>query len=147
MAWIGNKMYFNDSEPRRTYEFDYDPVTGSASNPKVWLDWNTHPIYKDQGYPDGMTTDAEGKLWIACYDGGQVLRIDPESKDLLFRVGIPARKTTSCCWGGDELKDLFVTTGFEGLNEYERLEQPLSGAVFRVTGLGVKGIPLQTYDE
>jgi gluconolactonase len=34
---------------------------------------------KDEQIPDGMCIDAEGKLWVACYNGGRVIRLDPET--------------------------------------------------------------------
>jgi len=64
-----------------------------------------------------------------------------------MRVVIPATKTTSCCWGGEQMDELFVTTGFGGLTEEERKQQPFAGAVFRVSGLGIKGLPLHTFNQ
>jgi sugar lactone lactonase YvrE len=61
------------------------------------------------GYPDGMTTDADGKLWIACYDAGKVIRIDPETgekvlnEDLLI-WGHSKSFTTLNIVGGNLLK-------------------------------------------
>lgn len=37
---------------------------------------------KDEQIPDGMCIDAEGKLWVACYNGGRVIRLDPETGTL-----------------------------------------------------------------
>lgn len=34
---------------------------------------------KEEAMPDGMCIDMEGKLWVACIDGGRVIRIDPET--------------------------------------------------------------------
>lgn len=36
-------------------------------------------LEKDEGIPDGMCIDAEGKIWLACYNGGRVVRIDPQT--------------------------------------------------------------------
>lgn len=140
-------MYFIDSFVRRIYQFDFDAATGTTGEPSLWLDFNQDPVYRDMGYPDGMTNDAEGKLWIACYDGGRVLRVDPQTKTLLDQIPIPATKTTSCCWGGPQMNELYVTTGFNGLSEFERTEQPLAGSVFKISGLDVKGAPLFTFNQ
>lgn len=43
---------------------------------------NRRHVYKlqqDEGIPDGMCIDSEGKLWVACYNGGRVIRVDPEA--------------------------------------------------------------------
>lgn len=64
-----------------------------------------------------------------------------------MEVLIPASKTTSCCWGGPQMNELFVTTGYGGLNEFEREQQPFAGAVFKVSGLDVPGFPLYTFDQ
>lgn len=76
-----------------------------------------------------------------------MIRVDPTTKKILVEVSIPATKTTSCCWGGAQMNELFVTTGFGGLNEFERTEQPLAGSVFKISGLDVPGVPLNTFDE
>lgn len=72
MTWVGKKMFFIDSFVRKIYSFDFDAATGSTGSPTLWLDLNEEPNYKDVGYPDGMTNDAEGKLWIAFYNGGKL---------------------------------------------------------------------------
>lgn len=72
MTWVGGKMFFIDSHARKIYVFDnYDEVTGNVGQPSIFLDFNVDEAYKNFGYPDGMTNDAEGKLWIACYNGGK----------------------------------------------------------------------------
>ena len=36
------------------------------------------------GYPDGMTIDTEGKLWVACFSVGKVIRFDPATGNTLY---------------------------------------------------------------
>lgn len=64
----------------------------------------------------------------------------------LQTVDIPAKRTTSCCFGGKNLDELFVTCGVQGSTEEERKEYPMTGSVFRVTGLGVRGRPSNVYE-
>lgn len=51
----------------------------------------------------------------------------------LQTVFLPVKKTTSCCFGGPDYGDLYVTSASLGLNQSERREQPLAGNVFRVS--------------
>ena len=115
-----------------------------------------------------MTIDQEGKLWIAFYNGAKVVRFDPETGVFnekittptspvhtltyyiclyfllkgkeLNSVSIPALRTTSCCFGGENVNDLYVTCA-AAASEKEWQEYPLSGSLFKVTGLSIKGLP------
>ena len=92
------------------------------------------------GSPDGMTIDAEGKLWVAMCHGGTVLRIDPLSGEPLHQIDFPCVETTACAFGGPNLERLFVTTGL-----HKTLKELDAGKVFVVDGLGVCGVPSFAY--
>ena len=64
----------------------------------------------------------------------------------LQTVSIPARRATSCCWGGNNLDELYVTSSRYSMPEEEKEATPLAGSVFRVKGLGFKGIPAYVYE-
>ncbi|XP_007248948.2 regucalcin [Astyanax mexicanus] len=129
-------FYYIDSLKYTVDAFDYDIQTGGISNRRM-----VYRLEKDEGIPDGMCIDAEGKLWVACYSGARVIRIDPQTGTRLQTVKLPAAKTTSCCFGGKDYTDLYVTSAYKGMDEESRAQQPEAGCIFRVSGLGVKGIP------
>ncbi|XP_033735023.1 regucalcin-like [Pecten maximus] len=97
------------------------------------------------GWPDGMTMDTDGHLWVACFGIGKVISFDPVTGTKLREVTIPAPRTTSCCFGGKHMDELYVTTATLGALEDELNKYPLSGSVFKVTELGVKGYPANVY--
>ncbi|XP_033737419.1 regucalcin-like [Pecten maximus] len=146
MAWSADNktMYFIDSPLKVIYAFDYKAETGNISNKRV-------AIHVVNGFPDGMTIDTEDKLWVACFSAGRVVRYDPETGNELRVIEIPSKRTTSCCFGGDNFDDLYVTScakhvSVEELTLSEVLkEEPLAGSVFRVTGLGVRGQAASKY--
>ncbi|XP_012696089.2 regucalcin [Clupea harengus] len=129
-------FYYIDSLAYTVDAFDYDLSTGSISNRRV-----VYKMEKEEAIPDGMCIDTEGKLWVACYNGGRVLRIDPQTGTRLQTVKFPAEKITSCCFGGKDYSDLYVTSSWKGLDDAAMAKQPQAGCIFKVTGLGVKGIP------
>jgi len=64
----------------------------------------------------------------------------------LQTVTFPVKKITSCCFGGPNYSELYVTSARFGLSEEEvHSHQPLAGSVFKVTGLGVCGFAAPTY--
>ncbi|KAJ8253163.1 hypothetical protein GJAV_G00209810 [Gymnothorax javanicus] len=129
-------FYYIDSMTFMVEAFDYDIQTGSICNRR-----KVYSLEKDEGLPDGMCIDSEGKLWVACYNGGRVIRIDPLTGTCLQTVKLPVDKTTSCCFGGKDYSDLYVTTATLGMDADYLAKQPQAGCVFRISGLGVKGIP------
>ena len=142
LAWSqdGTVMYYIDSLKRTVDVMNVNSVNGEISNRKALFDLEKNGI---QGFPDGMTIDVEGKLWVAVYDGAKVLRIDPVSGSLMTTVNIPAPEVTSVAFGGPGLDELYVTTAQMRATKETKEKYPDSGALFRITGLGVKGYPGQ----
>ncbi|XP_061175705.1 regucalcin-like [Saccostrea echinata] len=147
LAWTEDTktMYYIDSTPRQIYSFDYDVVTGELSNQKVIVDTTGRPL-EEIGVPDGMTIDTEGKLWVACFFAGKVVRYDPQTGCEMQIVNIPSAFITSCCFGGTNFDDLYVTCSIYDAPKEELQKYPLSGSVFRVTGLGFKGLKANVYE-
>lgn len=135
-------MYYIDSLARKVYSFDYNETDGSISNQKVAVDYAQDDSL---GFPDGMTIDCEGKLWVCGFFGSAVTRWDPTTGKKLASIPIPAKKVTSCCFGGVDYSTMFVTTACHGSDEQELREFPHSGALFTVENLGVRGLPAHKF--
>lgn len=133
-------FYYIDSLTYTVEAFNYDINTGSISNRRM-----VYKMEEGEGIPDGMCIDADGRLWVACYNGGRVIQIDPQTGVRLQTVKLPVDKTTSCCFGGRDYSDLYVTSACKGMDEADMAKQPQAGCVFRITGLGAKGIPANSF--
>ena len=136
MGWSpdATRMYFIDSPTQGVDVFDYDVETGSLGGRRRLVD-----IAAEDGVPDGMTVDADGNLWVACFEGGAVRCYSPEGARLEV-VSLPVRQVTSCAFGGPGLADLFITSACYGLTDEQQRAQPLAGATF-VCRPGVAGLP------
>jgi sugar lactone lactonase YvrE len=128
----GERMYHNDSARQVTYVFDVDGQ-GNATNRRTFLQFS-----EGDGFPDGMTVDSEGCLWIAFWDGGCVRRFSPEGK-WLQAVDMPVARPTSCAFGGPGLAWLYVTSASIGLDETALNLQPNAGGLFMFTP-GAQGL-------
>jgi len=137
MAWRVNHQtfYFIDTPTYEVVAYDYDKNTGSINNKRTII-----KIAKEDGFPDGMTIDNEGMLWIAHWDGWQVSRWNPDTGEKIFEIKLSVAKVTSCSFGGKNLEDLYITSAKTGLNEKELLEQPNAGNLFVIRNCGFKGI-------
>ena len=128
----GSRMYHNDSARQVTYVFDMDSA-GNAANRRTFLQFG-----EGDGYPDGMTVDAGGCLWIAFWDGWCVRRYSPTA-ELLQTIEMPVSKPTSCAFGGPNLDRLYVSSASIGIDETALAMQPNAGGLFMITR-GVQGI-------
>lgn len=118
-------MYFNDTVERTVLAYDFDAETGAATNRRVWL-----RFADGDGFPDGMTTDAAGRLWIAHWGGWCVSCHDPETAEEIGRIRLPASQITSCAFGGADLRTLYVTSARVGLGAAQLEKEPLAGGLF-----------------
>lgn len=136
IAWTLDKstMYYIDSPTKEIWAFAFDMATGSISDKRVIVN-----VPEGYGVADGSTIDEEGMLWVAHWGGSRVCRWNPENGKLLAEIEIPATNVTSCAFGGVNLDTLYITTAKAGLNDMQRENQPLAGAIFKAN-VGVKGI-------
>jgi sugar lactone lactonase YvrE len=135
IVWDTNKniMYYIDTPTQKVFAYDYAPETGEISNRRVVV-----KVPREKGSPDGMSIDAEGKLWVAHWGGHGVYRWDPETGKLMEKIEVPAPNVTSCAFGGKDLKTLYITTAKVGLSEKQLKKYPLSGSLF-VIETDIKG--------
>ena len=138
LAWSADtkKFYFIDTQRHCVQEFDYDISENVLSGGRVCVE-----VPASEGIPDGMTIDDDGKLWVALWGGRRVVRFDPATGSAVGQVELPALNVTSCCFGGKNLDELYITTG--NLNT-DRTEYPHAGSVF-VVRPGITGAPSWRY--
>jgi sugar lactone lactonase YvrE len=139
LAWSpdGKTLYFTDTPTRDVTALDYDARTGDIANPRVIIHFD-----KTFGFPDGMTTDTDGNLWIAMWGGGRISKWGPDGT-LLEQFGVAAKNVTSCVFGGPNMNELFITTALLRTDAAGLRRFPLAGAVFRME-TDVTGMP--TYE-
>ncbi|MEW2614127.1 SMP-30/gluconolactonase/LRE family protein [Streptomyces sp. NPDC047880] len=123
----GRLMYYIDTPTRRVDVFDH--ADGRLSGRRTLA-----VIEEGAGFPDGLTVDAEGCVWVALWQGWAVRRYTPDG-ELDRVIGLPVPLVTACAFGGDRLTDLYVTTARVGLTE----PSALAGSLFVVPGAG-KGL-------
>ena len=135
LAWDPDArfLYYIDSATGGVDRFDYDRASGAIGRRRRLIDM---PF----GEPDGMTVDADGCLWVAIWDGGQVRRYDPRGR-LLESVEVPVTRPTSCAFGGPALDRLFITTSRLGLD----VGDPVAGALL-VVDPGVAGLATPPFE-
>lgn len=142
LAWSSDSkiMYYIDSPTRKVFAYDYEANLGTIFNKRVVI-----TIPEGKGFPDGMTIDTEGMLWIALWGGWGIVRYNPHTGELLEKIAIPVEKVTSCTFGGPNLSDLYVTTASRDLTEEERKAQPLAGSLFVIKDLPYRGRPTDLF--
>jgi sugar lactone lactonase YvrE len=130
----GSWMLHSDSARRTIYRFDLDMPAGKLSNRRVWK-----ILDASEGYPDGMTFDAHGFVWVAHWGAGMVSQYDAQGL-LIQRGRLPVSNVTNLAFGGAGLERLLVTTARAGLSDESLAREPLAGSVFELTGHGSRGI-------
>lgn len=127
------RMYFADTRAYRIWVRDLDAATGRAGPPR------TFATTVAPARPDGSCVDAEGHLWNAQYAGGKLVRYAPNGT-ISRIVDLPVSHPTCCCFGGDRLDRLYVTSAREPLDSEQRAAEPLAGHVL-VLEPGARGCP------
>lgn len=128
-------FYYIDTPTRKVKAFDYDVSTGQIANPRVVIH-----VPEALGWPDGMTCDMDGNLWIAMWGGAQVTQWSPSTAKLLEQVSIPAWLSSSCIFGGRDMNELYVTSARKDMSEADLKKYPFSGGLFKVV-TNVAGMP------
>jgi len=129
----GQTVYVADQRHRQIRVLDYDTVTGTTSNRRVFAS-----VPDEEGMPDGLIVDAEGFVWSGHWAGWKLTRYDPAGK-IERQIRFPVQHVISFAFGDKDVDELFVTTAWWGFSEEDRKQQPWAGDLFRVN-TGVKGL-------
>lgn len=119
----GQTMYHTDSAVQRVFRFGLNS-DGHVTAREVFLQFK-----HEDGYPDGMTVDAENCLWIAFWDGWCIRRFSPEG-NLLAEIPVPIAKPTSLAFGGARMDQIFISSASRDLSASELASQPRAGGLF-----------------
>lgn len=116
----GQWAYLADSPLGIVYRYRLEPG-GAIIGREDFLQFEP-----SDGFPDGMTTDANGCLWIAFWDGWCIRCFNPDGAQLR-RIDLPVARPTSCAFGGSDLDQLFITSARTGLSGDDLADQPMAG--------------------
>lgn len=118
------------------WSYDYDLATGTPSRRRCFA-----PVDRTGGgAADGATVDSEGFLWQALVYAGQLVRYSPDG-NVDRVIEMPVKKVTSLVFGGPDLDVLYVTSMARPPLPRFPEDGQHRGALFAITGLGVRGLP------
>ncbi|RPI95445.1 MAG: SMP-30/gluconolactonase/LRE family protein [Chloroflexi bacterium] len=129
----GKTVYVADQRHNQIIALDYDTVSGTVSNRRLFA-----CVPDNEGMPDGLIVDAEGFVWNGHWDGWRLTRYDPAGR-IERQIRFPVQHVISFAFGGRDLDDLFVTTSSWDFGDEQRKQQPWAGDLLRVN-TGIKGL-------
>jgi sugar lactone lactonase YvrE len=146
LAWSpdARTMYWADTKAHAVFAFDFEAAGGALSRRRVFAQFPAKTADQDLaaygGRPDGAAVDSQGHYWVAMFEGARVLRIAPDGT-LTREVRLPVRCPTMPCFGGADLKTLYITTARENRPADELASEPLAGCVLQLR-IDVPGLPV-----
>lgn len=141
-------VYWSDTQAHRVRAWDWDAEANRLSNERLFHQFAPKPAGwqpGDPGYggrPDGAAMDAEGCYWAAMFEGGRLVRLSPRG-ELLAELPTPVLCPTMPCFGGEDGRTLYVTSGGQR-GDAELAARPLSGHVI-ATRVDVPGLPVNFF--
>lgn len=122
-------LYFTDTRRYRTWQFDFDLDGGTIRNRRLFADYMA-----TKERPDGACVDVAGGLWTAFFSGGRLVRYRPDGQ-IDTVVPLPVTNPTCLCFGGSDLKTLYVTTARKFLNPRQLRDEPQAGQLLAIHGV------------
>jgi xylono-1,5-lactonase len=102
----GRRLYHSDSRASLIRVYDVNP-DGSVGP------WRKFATVDAEGVPDGLKVAIDGSIWVADAHGGRVIVFNEDGTHRQD-VPVPLPMVTSLCFGGDDLRDLYIVTGSRG---------------------------------
>lgn len=156
LAWSpdARTVYWADTVAHAIRAWDWNAEANQLSNPRLFRQfppkpagwtWGDPAAAPYGGRPDGAAVDALGNYYAAMYEGRRLLKFSPAG-ELLAEIPTPVQCPTMPCFGGDDLKTLYLTTSRHGRSARELAEQPLAGCVFALR-MDTPGLPVNFYRD
>ena len=146
-------IYWANTVDHVIHAWDWDAQANRMTRPRVFRQFAAKPegwnSYADSppygGRPDGATVDSEGNYWAAMFEGRRLLKLS-SAGEVLDELATPVQCPTMPCFGGDDLRTLYVTTARHERPAQELAAQPLAGCVFW-TRVEVAGMPVNFFED
>ena len=156
LAWSpdAKTLYWADTAAHLIRAWDWEAGSNCLANERVFQQFPTKPpgwTWGDpvcgpySGRPDGAAVDSLGNYYAAMYEGRRILKFSPAG-ELLQEIATPVQCPTMPCFGGDDLRTLYLTTSRHGRSARELAEQPLAGCVFALR-VDVPGLPVNFFQD
>ena len=156
LAWSpdAKTLYWADTPSHTVRAWDWNVKTNTVSGERTFSHWKAKPAdwqFGRDGYenyggrPDGAAVDTEGNYYVAMFEGARICKLSPAGVELAS-IAVPAQCPTMPCFGGDDLKTLFVTTARYQRSDAELAFFPQSGCVFSMR-VDVPGLPVNFYRD
>ena len=155
LAWSPDAatLYWADTPTHTVRAWDWDAKANAMTNERVFKQWPGKPagwqfgaVGYEQSYggrPDGAAVDVEGNYYVAMFEGARICKLSPAGVELAS-IAVPAQCPTMPCFGGDDLKTLYVTTARYNRSSAELQAFAQSGCVFSMR-VDVPGLPVNFY--
>ncbi len=148
LAWSpgANTLYWADTPTHAVRAWDWNLLTNAMSGERLFKQWPAKPSGWQSGMPgyggrpDGAAVDVQGNYYVAMFEGARICKLSPDGVELAS-IPVPAQCPTMPCFGGDDLKTLYVTTARHNRSDAELLAYPNSGRVFAMQ-MDVPGLPV-----
>jgi sugar lactone lactonase YvrE len=149
-------IYWANTPDHVVWAWDFDLTGATLSNRRVFQQFPPKPAgyafsadgshtLAYRGRPDGAAVDAAGNYWVAMFEGQRLCQFAPDGT-LLAEVPTPTVCTTMPCFGGDDLRTLYITTARHNRSAEELEAQPDAGCVFS-TRVATPGMPVNFYED
>ena len=153
LAWSPDEktVYWTDTVQHTIWAWDWDRDSNAMTHRRVFRQFDTKPAgwqYGMSGYggrPDGAAVDAQGNYWVAMFEGARILKLAPGG-ETLAEYHTRAQCPTMPCFGGNDLKTLYITTASAKRPEAELRDMPLSGCVFAMP-VDVPGLQVNFFQD
>ena len=153
LAWSPDAatVYWSDTTAHIIRAWDWNLQSNAMGRGRVFRQFPGKPDGWQAGMPgyggrpDGAAVDVEGNYYVAMYEGARVLKLSP-SGELLADLAVPAQCPTMPCFGGDDLKTLYLTTARHNRPAAELQTYPDSGRVFSLR-VETPGLPVNFFRD
>lgn len=158
LAWSPDNqtLYWADTPSHTVWAWDHDQNSNSLRARRVFASFKTQPEGWSsngldagnggyRGRPDGAAVDVQGNYWVALFEGRRVCQLAPDGS-LLAEFAVPLQCPTMPCFGGEDLKTLYLTSARHHRSAAELAAFPLSGSVLSMR-VEVAGLPVNFFQD
>jgi sugar lactone lactonase YvrE len=151
LAWSpdAHTLYWANTTRHEIYAWDWDARANVMRGHRLLRKFDSKPAGWTPGQPgyggrpDGAAVDVQGNYWCAMFEGQRLLKLSPTG-DLLAEIALPVRCPTMPCFGGEDLRTLYVTSASDKRPAQELAQFPDSGRVIAMR-VDVPGLPVNFF--